>query len=120
MRGIRANRAKGFPKFSDILTALNLEALVVYVVAYDLKSPHDTGDDYDRVIDAVKAAGTTWCHLEKSVWLIASDETASDIRDALKRYLNEEDLLFVARLFGNWASFNMGSRRTDWLKHRTF
>lgn len=93
---------------------------MVYVVAYDLKSPHDTGDDYDRVIGAVKSVGTTWCHLEKSVWLIASDATASDIRDALKRYLNEDDLLFVAKLSGNWASFNMGSRRTDWLKNRTF
>lgn len=93
---------------------------MVYVVAYDLKSPHDTADDYDRVIGAVKDFGSTWCHLEKSVWLIVSDADASDIRDELKRYLYDTDLLFVAKMAGNWASFNMGSKRSEWLKARTF
>ena len=68
--GYKGNGAKAHP--FDILAVLSLEALVVYVVAYDLKSPHDTGDDYDRVIGAVKAEGTTWCHLENG--------SAADVR----------------------------------------
>lgn len=93
---------------------------MVYVVAYDLKSPHDTGEDYERVIAAVKAVGKTWCHLEKSVWLIVSDTDASQIRDELKKNLYDTDLLFVGKLEGNWASYNAGPRRAEWLKERVF
>ena len=93
---------------------------MVHVVTYDLKSPHDTGDDYDRVIRAVKSLGTTWCHLEKSVWLIVSDSGSAEIRDELKKYLYPADILFVAKLAGYWGSFNLGANRNQWLHNQTF
>jgi len=93
---------------------------MVHVVTYDLKSPHDTADDYERVICAVKSLGTTWCHLEKSVWLIVSDSEVSEIRDELKKSLYDTDILFVAKLAGNWASYNLGTKRAEWLKNQSF
>ena len=93
---------------------------MVHLVAYDLEAPHDTGDDYNRVINALKSTYSTWCHLQKSVWLIATDQDAAQVRDYLKAFMHNSDLLYVARLSGNWASFNIGASRSDWLKGRNF
>jgi hypothetical protein len=93
---------------------------VVYIVTYDLKSPNDTSDDYKRVMDGLKSTYGAWCHLELSVWLVAADQTATEVRDEVKKLLNPADRLFVARLSGNWGSFNLGKERNTWLKQQTF
>jgi hypothetical protein len=104
---------------SGILLPSTSEAYVIFVVTYDLKTPHDTETDYQRVIAAIKSY-ETWCHLEKSVWLIRTDVSAAEIRDFLKNSLYSTDVLFVGRLNGNWASFNVGQQRSNWLKQQTF
>ena len=93
---------------------------MVYIVTYDLESPHDTSEDYARVIDGLKSMYNIWCHLEKSVWLVETEQTAAQVRDCIKAFLNTSDILFVAKLSGNWGSFNLGSKRNDWLKGRSF
>lgn len=93
---------------------------MVHLITYDLKSPHDTSEDYERVIGGIKLLYKTWCHMEKSVWIVSTDQGATAVRDAVKQYLYSDDVLFVARLSGNWGSFNIGSKRVDWLKARTF
>jgi hypothetical protein len=93
---------------------------VVHIVTYDLKSPNDTSEDYARVITGLKSTYKTWCHLEKSAWLVATDNNAQEVRDSLKRFLSAADILFVAKLTGNWGSFNLGSRRSDWIKGKEF
>jgi hypothetical protein len=44
---------------------------------------------------------------------------AGEARDHMKTVLNSKDVLFVARLQGNWASLNFGDNRNNWLKERT-
>lgn len=91
---------------------------MVYLVTYDLKEPN-TLLDYTNVIEGIKKCGT-WARIEQSVWLIESDLAAKDIRDDLKQHVRPNDVLFVARLEGSWASRNIGDKRTEWLKARTF
>lgn len=93
---------------------------MVHIIAYDLKSPNDTEDDYKRLIDGLKSAYDTWCHLEESVWLISTEQTAHEVRDTLKGFLQHADVLFVGRLSGSWGSVNLGSARSKWLKDRGF
>lgn len=93
---------------------------MIHVLAYDLKQPHDTAEDYERVIGTIKSDFQSWCHIEQSVWLIDTDMDAGQVRDHMKPVLHEEDVLFVARLQGNWASWNFGEKRNEWLKNRTF
>lgn len=93
---------------------------MIHLITYDLKEPNDTSDDYKRVIDGLKAAYGTWCHLEESVWLVSTDQEATEVRDTIKKLLNSSDVLFVARLTGNWGSYNLTSTRTEWLKARSF
>jgi hypothetical protein len=93
---------------------------MIHVVAYDLKEPNDTAEDYKRIIGAIKSEFSAWCHIEKSVWLIDTDMDAQQTRDHLKGFLDDKDVLFVARLSGSWWSWNFGKERNDWLKARSF
>jgi hypothetical protein len=93
---------------------------MIHVLAYDLKEPNDKPADYERVIAAIKANFGSWCHIEQSVWLIDTTMDAGEVRDHMKTVLNSKDVLFVARLQGNWASVNFGDNRNKWLKERTF
>jgi hypothetical protein len=85
-------------------------ARLVHIITYDLKSPNDTAEDYERVIEGLKLAYPTWCHVEKSVWLVATEQDPSEIRDSIKTLLRPSDILFVARLSRNWALWEMGQR----------
>jgi hypothetical protein len=85
-----------------------------------LKTPNDQSEDYERVIATIKADFDSWCHIEKSVWLIDTTMDAGAVRDHLKPVLNSKDVLIVARLQGNWATVNCGDKRNEWLKNRTF
>lgn len=93
---------------------------MVLLVAYDLKTPNDTPENYEVIIGAIKSEFRGWCHIEESVWLVDSESDTSAVRDALKRYLHSGDVLFVAALRKNWASWNFGDKRNEWLKDRTF
>jgi hypothetical protein len=93
---------------------------VVFVVAYDLVEPNDTAENYDKIISAIKSLYPSWCHVEQSVWLVSSPLSAADIRESLKPHVHKGDVLFVARLEGNWASWNFGERRNNWVHGKTF
>jgi hypothetical protein len=110
---------------SRILTLLfllrqTMEAPLVHIVAYDLKSPNDTLEDYNRVINGLKSVYGSWCHLEKSVWIISTLQDASQVRDNMKKFLHASDILFVGKLGGNWGSFNLTAERVNWLKTQNF
>ena len=93
---------------------------MVHVVTYDLESPNDKPEDYERVISGLKSIFPTWCHMEKSVWIVETSKDAGEVRDLLKQFLKSSDILFVAKLSGNWGSFNIGTNRSEWLKKREF
>jgi hypothetical protein len=97
-----------------------MEGSLVHILTYDLKSPNETPDDYERIIAGIKSLYETWCHLEKSVWIISTNQDATEVRDAIKKYLYPTDILFVGRLSGNWGSFNLTTERATWLKQRQF
>jgi hypothetical protein len=92
---------------------------MIFVIAYDLRSPNDTPQDYERVIAQIKY-DFSWCHLEKSVWLVESALDAAEIREKIRTALFPDDVLFVARLQGNWASWALGQGRNNWLRERSF
>lgn len=92
---------------------------MIFMVAYDLKTPNDTSENYEFIIGAIKT-NFSWCHIEQSVWLVDSQSDAVQIRDFLKTYLHAGDRLFVAPIQRSWASWNFGTERNEWLKGRVF
>ena len=93
---------------------------MVHFIAYDLREPNDTAEDYARVIDAIKEKFPTWCHLEKSVWLVDTSLAVSGVRDFMMTFVHENDRVFVACLAGSWASSSLPKSQADWLKKRDF
>jgi len=93
---------------------------MIHLVTYDLKTPNDRPEDYERIIHAIQAEFPDWCHIEQSVWLIHTEIGTANVRENLKAYLHDSDVLFVARLSGAWASRNLGPERSKWVKERTF
>lgn len=83
-----------------------------YIVSYDL---HKQGQNYDCIIQKLKAYGTHW-HVQGSVWIICTDQTAAQVRDNLSPCLDTNDKLLVAKLSGEAAWYGYNQNVTDWLK----
>lgn len=90
---------------------------MIQVIAYDLASPHDTPADYARVIDYIKSTYPAWYHIEKSVWLVDTNCSSTEVRDRMKKVLNGDDTLLVGRLC-DWAGYNLSKDRVQWLHGR--
>jgi hypothetical protein len=93
---------------------------MIQLVAYDLTTPNDTPENYERIISAIKSRFNSWCRIEQSVWLVDSSSDSSSVRETLKPFMHDGDVLFVAKLERDWASWNFGDRRNNWLKARSF
>lgn len=86
--------------------------MATYIITYDLMKP---GQNYPDLIKAVQNY-KTYCHLQESVWLIVSEQSAVSVRDDLKKYIDANDKLFVAKVSSPAAWFNHGEKIGDWLK----
>lgn len=93
---------------------------MILLVAYDLTTPNDTSANYERIIGAIKSKFSSWCRIEQSVWLVDAGVDSAAAREVLKPFLNSKDKLFVAQINRNWASWNFGDERNNWLKSRQF
>lgn len=86
--------------------------MTTYMIGYDLNK---SGQDYDDLIEAIKTYDKWWHYLD-STWIIKSSKTATEIRDHLKRHIDSNDELLVAKLSGEaaWAGFS--DKGSSWLK----
>ena len=70
--------------------------MAVYMITYDLNS---TGQKYDEVIKAIKAASTgVWCTFWKSSYLIKSNLTANQVSDKIKPHLDQNDRMIIVEV----------------------
>ncbi|HEX3968094.1 MAG TPA: hypothetical protein VHW70_09025 [Edaphobacter sp.] len=93
---------------------------MVFMIAYDLVSPNDTSADYQRVIGGIKKLYGTYCHLEKSVFLVETNSTSVAIRDAINNLIYNHDAVFVTQLHGSWATHALSAEKVNWLRGRSF
>lgn len=61
------------------------------LVAYDLNT---IGQDYQRVIGKIKALGNS-VQLQRSLWLLKTMHSATDVRDVLLTVIDNNDSLVV-------------------------
>ena len=77
-----------------------------YIITYDLNK---IGQNYEEIIKAIK--NYRWAHPLESTWFVKTDKSAEAIYADLKRYIDENDRLFIAELGANrqgWLA------KTDW------
>ncbi|MCA3761421.1 MAG: SinR family protein [Cutibacterium sp.] len=83
-----------------------------YVIGYDLNTP---GQDYGELFEAIKSYGLWWHHLD-STWIIRTERSAVEVRDHLKRFIDKNDKLLVAKLTSEAAWTGINQKGSKWLK----
>ena len=83
-----------------------------YFISYDLNNPRQ---NYDDLIEAIKKYGT-YCKINKSDWIICTEDNTTTIRDNLKKHLDSNDRLFVGELSGVAAWCGYKESTSSWLK----
>ncbi len=86
--------------------------MAVQLITYDLHKP---GQHYSELFKAIKALGA-WCHCVESVWLVRTNLTTAQVRDALLAHIDTNDVLVVTALAGNWAASHLDDERLNWLR----
>jgi hypothetical protein len=80
--------------------------MTIYMIGYDLHPVR--GETYNELIEAIKNIGPWW-HCLDSTWLVISNLTAIQIRDALWQHMKADDQLLVLTYTKNtgaaWAGF---------------
>jgi len=64
---------------------------MVYIVSYDLRK---LGRDYKGLFDELEVSPSWWHYLE-STWLIATSESANELYDRLRVYLDHGDSILI-------------------------
>jgi|HubBroStandDraft_5_1064220.scaffolds.fasta_scaffold264945_3 hypothetical protein len=84
----------------------------IRLITYDLR---EQDKDYPGLFDAIKKLGSWW-HCLESVWLVRTDQSSAQVRDALSSHLKMNDSLMVTGLTGNWATLGLNKDCTEWLR----
>jgi len=85
----------------------------VYQISYDLRKQRN----YDALYERIKNLGG-WCHALESSWVVASQYSAAQIHDDLKKALHHDDGLLVTHLQGEAAWSGLGNEISRWLKEQ--
>jgi hypothetical protein len=85
-----------------------------YMIGYDLLDP---GQDYQDLFDAIEEIDSTCWHCLDSTWIVQSELSATEIRDALKVHLDDNDRLLVTAIKrpAAWTGFKGDCAK--WLKN---
>jgi hypothetical protein len=85
-----------------------------YLIGYDLNRPRGA-NDYPELFKAIKDTANGWWHCLDSTWIINTNLSAAQIRDALKAHVDSGDELLVVRLTGEGAWVGFDKQCSDWL-----
>lgn len=85
-----------------------------YMISYDLNRP---GQNYSNLIKAIKIIGSNWWHCLDSTWIVISNLSAVQIRDALSPHIDVNDELLVAALSGEYAWQGFNDDCASWLRN---
>lgn len=87
-----------------------------FLISYDLGVP-ESHADYAALFEKLKDLYSAWSRPVKSVWIVKSEKTATQIRDEIKLLLDQNDKLIVVELGTNWGTYNVSKTVTDWMKN---
>ncbi|HLX08941.1 MAG TPA: hypothetical protein VKY89_13895 [Thermoanaerobaculia bacterium] len=82
----------------------------IYNVSYDLKKP---GRNYAALFTELKRIGDWWHYLE-STWLIATDETASQVWNRISPAIDQNDRVLIIEVVNNTNGW-LTQEAWDWI-----
>lgn len=84
-----------------------------YIVSYDLSEP---GQNYENVLKAIKKH-SGWARLGGSAYVVLSDNSTVEVRNAIATALDSNDKLFVGTINAPAAWIGLTDDVSDWLKN---
>lgn len=88
-----------------------------YLISYDL---YKTGQNYELLIENIKKLSpNNWCHPLESLWVIKSNFESIQIRNDLRNFIDENDLILVAQITENTAWY-LWETDSECLKRKIF
>lgn len=83
-----------------------------YIVTYDLVNRKD----YSPLLNKMKSY-KSWAHPLESVWIIKTNETASEIKESISNFLSENDKLLVMKTTQGASWSGLSSSISKWIKN---
>ncbi len=91
--------------------------MAVYIIGYDINKEGAAYQAASKaLIEAIKARFPTYWHHLDSTWLVTTESSAVQVRDALTPYLDTNDELLVIQHQGEAAWIGFSERASSWLK----
>lgn len=84
---------------------------MVYIISYDLGAPTQR---YEELIGKIKQY-PSWACLGGSAYLIETNDTVVTVRNAMSKYLDNNDRLFVARVSTPAAWYGYSNEVSNWI-----
>ena len=86
---------------------------MVHVVSYDLNQP---GQNYPKLYEKIESLGSSAWHCLDSTWMIDTQLSAADVRDAVKSAVDESDDVVVVKAGNAWATSGLSDNCNAWLR----
>lgn len=83
--------------------------MTTYTISYDLIK----SKDYKSLIDELERLGAH--RTQNSYWLVAVTNTAKELHDHLKKFVDSDDRIWVSELTSNHYYANAISGTNDWI-----
>jgi len=87
--------------------------MTTYVISYDLVKAKSK--DYTELFDAIKTLGK-WAKVVESTWIVVSDMSSVEIRDALTKHMDASDRIIVVQS-GSVGAWKNSICTNEWLKN---
>ncbi len=87
--------------------------MAAYIIGCALSRP---SQDYPALFEAIKSYECWWHHLD-TIWIVKTDQSAVQIRDYLRQFIDQSDELFVGQLSGAAAWTGIPENGSNWLKN---
>lgn len=84
-------------------------------ISYDLIGTAETSADYERLIAKIKSLGAAK-RVAYSLWVVDTELTAAEVRDALRSYIDSDDKLIVMPRVSGSAWRGLPDDAATWLK----
>jgi hypothetical protein len=84
-------------------------------ISYDLIGTAETSADYERLIAKIKSLGAAK-RVEYSLWVLDTDSSPEEVRDALRSYIDSDDKLIVMQRVSGSAWRGLPADVARWLK----
>lgn len=84
--------------------------MICYIISYDLRKSRN----YDSLYEALRSYNR-WARITESTWAVVTAESAVEIRDNLRKVMDNDDRLFVIKS-GTEAAWRNSRCKSEWLK----